>query len=55
MLLTKIGFQVKYAAIKVQVNKFMEIFMRWKYPHKYYRLTGHDCFLKIFQQFNCII
>ncbi len=38
----KMGFPVVYIPAKVQINPLVEQFIRWKYPHKYYRLTGHD-------------
>ncbi|MFN6565348.1 MAG: hypothetical protein RMY28_036875 [Nostoc sp. ChiSLP01] len=36
------GFPIVYIPAKVQINPAVEQFIRWKYPHKYYRLTGHD-------------
>ncbi|WP_445636761.1 hypothetical protein [Nostoc sp. DSM 114161] len=36
------GFPIVYIPAKVQINPAVEQFIRWKYPHQYYRLTGHD-------------
>lgn len=36
------GFPVKHIPVKVQMNQIVEKFIRWRYPHKYYRLTGHS-------------
>lgn len=36
------GFSVKHIPAKVQMNPVVEKFIRWRYPHKYYRLTGHN-------------
>lgn len=36
------GFSVKYVPSKVWMNSIMENLVRWRYPHKYYRLTGRD-------------
>lgn len=36
------GFQVNHIPAKVQVNPIIEKVIHWRYPHKYYRLTGHD-------------
>ena len=34
------GFTVKHIPAKVQMNPIIGKFLRWQYPHKYYRLTG---------------
>jgi hypothetical protein len=36
------GFPVKYVPSRVWINPIIENFIRWRYPHKYYRLTGYD-------------
>ncbi|MEH1774317.1 MULTISPECIES: hypothetical protein [unclassified Nostoc] len=36
------GFQVKHIPAKVEINPIIERFIHWRYPHKYYRLVGHD-------------
>jgi hypothetical protein len=36
------GFLVKHIPAKVQMNPVVGQFIRWRYPHKYYRLTGHE-------------
>jgi hypothetical protein len=36
------GFSVKYVPSKVWINPIMKNLVRWRYPHKYYRLTGRD-------------
>jgi hypothetical protein len=38
----KMGFPVKYVPSKVWISPIIKSFIRWRYPHKYYRLTGHD-------------
>ena len=38
----QMGFEVKYVPAKVQMNSIIENFIKWKYPHKYYRLTGWE-------------
>jgi hypothetical protein len=37
----RIGFVVKRVPTKVQMNPIIAKFIRWRYPHKYNRLTGH--------------
>ncbi|PIG92219.1 hypothetical protein CSQ79_16425 [Gloeocapsopsis sp. IPPAS B-1203] len=39
---TTMGFAVEYVPSKVWMNLIMKNLVRWRYPHKYYRLTGHD-------------
>ncbi|PPS43314.1 hypothetical protein [Chroococcidiopsis sp. TS-821] len=34
------GFSVEYIPSKVWINSVMKNLVRWRYPHKYYRLTG---------------
>jgi hypothetical protein len=34
------GFPVNHIPAKVQMNSLIAQFIRWRYPHKYYRLTG---------------
>lgn len=36
------GFPVKHVPAKVKMNPIFEKIIRWRYPHKHYRLTGHD-------------
>lgn len=36
------GFSVQHLPTRVQINPLIENALRWRYPHKYYRLTGHD-------------
>lgn len=36
------GFPVKHIPTKVEMNPIIRKFIRWQYPHKYYRLTGHN-------------
>ncbi|MUL35013.1 hypothetical protein BWI75_01190 [Gloeocapsopsis sp. AAB1 = 1H9] len=36
------GFSVKYVPSKVRMNSIMKNLVRWRYPHKYYRLIGRD-------------
>ncbi|WP_242057819.1 MULTISPECIES: hypothetical protein [Nostoc] len=38
----RMGFPITYIPAKVEINPLVEQFIRWKYPHQYYRLTGHD-------------
>jgi hypothetical protein len=38
----KMGFPITHIPAKVEINPLIEQFIRWKYPHQYYRLTGHD-------------
>ncbi|MDZ8110356.1 MAG: hypothetical protein RM338_32820 [Nostoc sp. DedQUE12a] len=38
----RMGFPITYIPAKVEINLLVEQFIRWKYPHQYYRLTGHD-------------
>ncbi len=33
-------FPVKHIPVQVQMNPILAKIMRWRYPHKYYRLTG---------------
>ncbi|MES1022900.1 hypothetical protein ABN584_08370 [Gloeocapsa sp. BRSZ] len=35
------GFSVKYVPSRVWINSIVKNLVRWRYPHKYYRLTGH--------------
>jgi hypothetical protein len=37
-----IGFPVKYIPVKVQMNTLIEKIICWRYPYKYYRLTGRN-------------
>ncbi len=37
------GFPVNSIPAKVQINPIIGKFIRWRYPYKYYRLTGWDC------------
>lgn len=37
-----IGFAVKHIPSRVWMNPILEKFIHWRYPHKYYRLTGRD-------------
>jgi hypothetical protein len=34
------GFPVRHIPAKVEINPLIGKFVRWKYPHKYYRFTG---------------
>ncbi|MEB3179192.1 MAG: hypothetical protein VKL59_09210 [Nostocaceae cyanobacterium] len=36
------GFPVKHIPALVQINPLVEKFIRWRYPLKYYYLTGHN-------------
>lgn len=36
------GFPAKHIPTKVEINPIISIFIKRRYPHKYYRLTGHD-------------
>jgi len=38
----RMGFPITYIPAKVEINPLVEQFIRWKYPHQYYRLTGRD-------------
>lgn len=38
----EMGFPVKLIPGKIRVNPIIAQYMRWRYPHKYYRLTGHN-------------
>jgi hypothetical protein len=38
----RMGFPVIHIPAKVSVNPIIGNFLRWRYPHKYYRLTGRD-------------
>jgi hypothetical protein len=38
----KMGFPVQYIPAKVCINPIVEKYIRWRYPNRYYRLTGHD-------------
>lgn len=35
------GFRVTHIPARVEMNPIVAKFLRWKYPHKYYRFTGH--------------
>lgn len=35
-----LGFNVKYIPSHVSINPLVSSLLRWRYPHKYYRLTG---------------
>ncbi|MDM9385224.1 hypothetical protein QUB80_31720 [Chlorogloeopsis sp. ULAP01] len=35
-----IGFSVEHIPARVQINPIIAQVIRWRYPHKYYRLTG---------------
>ena len=39
---SSIGFPVKYVPAKVYMNPIVKPLIRRAFPHKYYRLTGHD-------------
>lgn len=36
------GFPVQHIPAKVKMNPIVGKFIRWRYPHKYYRLTGRN-------------
>lgn len=38
----RIGFPAKRLPTRVKVNPVMARFLRWRYPHCYYRLTGRE-------------
>lgn len=41
------GFPVKHVPTKVQMNPIIGKFICWRYPHVYYRLTGHNTSVKV--------
>jgi hypothetical protein len=36
------GFSIAYIPAKVQINPIIGRFIHWRYPDKYYRLTGNS-------------
>ncbi len=38
----RMGFPITYIPAKVEINPIFEQFIRWQYPHQYYRLTGRN-------------
>jgi len=36
------GFPVKHIPTRIWMNPIIRNFIRWRHPHKYYRLTGHN-------------
>lgn len=36
------GFPAKHIPSKIEMNQMIGQFIRWRYPHKYYRLTGRE-------------
>lgn len=38
----RIGFPVKRFPTRMRINPIVARFLRWRFPHKYYRLTGRE-------------